>query len=86
MRVHAVQQYDIDEIQLHEFYNGGEWSLSYTACCTPKERQWVSYRVGSGCSEKGNNTMSCQSPVQLIAQLLHVLDLFKSPQKCLRGC
>jgi hypothetical protein len=69
MCVHAVQQYDIDEIQLYELYNG-----------------WVSYRVGSGCFGKGNDSMSCQSPVQLIAQLLHVLDLFKSPQKCLREC
>jgi hypothetical protein len=36
--VHSVQQYDIDEIQLHEFYNGGEWPSTYPACCTPKER------------------------------------------------
>ena len=86
MCVHAVQQCDIDEIQLHKFYNGGEQSLSYPVCCTPKERQWVGYRVGSGCSGKRNDTMSCQSPVQLLAQLLHVLDLLKSPQKCLIGC
>lgn len=86
MCVHAVQQCDIDEIQLHKFYNGGEQSLSYPVCCTPKERQWVGYRVGSGCFGKRNDTMSCQSPVQLLAQLLHVLDLLKSPQKCLIGC
>jgi len=81
-----VKQYDIDEIQLHEFYNGCEWSPSYPACSTPKERQWMSYSFGSGCFGKGNDTMSCHSPVQLIAQLLHVVDSFKSPQKCLIGC
>jgi hypothetical protein len=46
----------------------------------------MSYRVGSGCFEKGNDTLSSQSPVQLIAQLLHILDLFKSTQKCVIGC